>query len=88
MVIFPEGTRRKPDSPGEFQVGGAMIAAKSGYVSRRNAAWEKKHGYAADDARPVELYRLDRDPGQRVNVAADEPELVRRLQAELATIRR
>ncbi len=30
LVIFPEGTRHLPGSPGKFQVGGAMIAAKSG----------------------------------------------------------
>lgn len=31
LVIFPEGTRRNPGELGKFQVGGAMIAAKSGY---------------------------------------------------------
>lgn len=30
LVIFPEGTRRPPGRPGEFQAGGAMIAARSG----------------------------------------------------------
>ena len=30
LVIYPEGTRMAPDSPGKFQVGGAMIAAKTG----------------------------------------------------------
>ena len=31
LVIFPEGTRQNPGESGTFQVGGAMIAAKSGY---------------------------------------------------------
>lgn len=31
LVIFPEGTRMAPGKPGKFQVGGAMIAAKSGH---------------------------------------------------------
>ena len=31
LVIFPEGTRGNPGEMGKFQVGGAMIAAKSGY---------------------------------------------------------
>ena len=31
LVIFPEGTRMLPGKPGKFQVGGAMIAAKSGH---------------------------------------------------------
>ena len=30
LVIFPEGTRGNPGEMGKFQVGGAMIAAKSG----------------------------------------------------------
>jgi len=30
LVIYPEGTRMSPDAPGKFQIGGAMIAAKSG----------------------------------------------------------
>ncbi len=30
LVIFPEGTRQPPGHPGKFQVGGAMIAAKTG----------------------------------------------------------
>ncbi|MXZ81573.1 MAG: 1-acyl-sn-glycerol-3-phosphate acyltransferase [Gammaproteobacteria bacterium] len=30
LVIFPEGTRQPPGYPGKFQVGGAMIAAKTG----------------------------------------------------------
>ncbi len=31
LVIFPEGTRRSPGDMTKFQIGGAMIAAKSGY---------------------------------------------------------
>ncbi len=31
LVIFPEGTRRNPGEMAKFQVGGAMISAKSGY---------------------------------------------------------
>ncbi|MGI9319196.1 MAG: lysophospholipid acyltransferase family protein [bacterium] len=30
LVIYPEGTRMSPGQPGKFQIGGAMIAAKSG----------------------------------------------------------
>ncbi|MYB33936.1 MAG: 1-acyl-sn-glycerol-3-phosphate acyltransferase [Gammaproteobacteria bacterium] len=30
LVIFPEGTRQPPGRPGKFQVGGAMIAARTG----------------------------------------------------------
>ena len=31
VVIFPEGTRVKPGSKGKYKIGGAMLAAKSGY---------------------------------------------------------
>ncbi len=30
LVVFPEGTRMPPGSPGKFQPGGALIAAKTG----------------------------------------------------------
>lgn len=30
LVIFPEGTRQPPGRPGKFQIGGAMIAARTG----------------------------------------------------------
>lgn len=30
LVIYPEGTRMKPGSPGTFQAGGAMISSRSG----------------------------------------------------------
>lgn len=30
LVVFPEGTRHSPGQPGKFQIGGAMIAAKTG----------------------------------------------------------
>lgn len=31
VVIFPEGTRTKPTGPGRYRVGGAVLAAESGY---------------------------------------------------------
>lgn len=30
LVIYPEGTRMSPGQPGKFQIGGAMIGAKTG----------------------------------------------------------
>ncbi len=30
LVVFPEGTRRAPGQPGAFQVGGALIACRTG----------------------------------------------------------
>lgn len=31
VVIFPEGTRTQPTGPGRYHMGGAILAAKSGY---------------------------------------------------------
>lgn len=31
VVIFPEGTRTKPTGPGRYRIGGAVLAAESGY---------------------------------------------------------
>lgn len=31
VVIFPEGTRTSPDKPGKYKIGGALLAAASGY---------------------------------------------------------
>lgn len=31
VVIFPEGTRTKPSGPGRYRIGGAVLAAESGY---------------------------------------------------------
>ena len=47
LVIFPEGTRRTPGEMAKFQVGGAMIAAKSGYpvvpvVHNSGVFWPKR----------------------------------------------
>lgn len=30
LVVFPEGTRRPPGDPGRFQMGGALVAVKTG----------------------------------------------------------
>ncbi|WP_145178372.1 sulfatase family protein [Rubripirellula lacrimiformis] len=64
-----------------------LVDAKNGYRSQRDQAWETKHGYAADDDQPAELYHLGNDIGQRHNLAADHPEKVSRLRAKLQQIR-
>lgn len=64
-----------------------LVDAKHGYMSGRNAKWETKHKYPADDDAPEELYHLGQDIGQRHNVAAKNPERVRELQALLKKIR-
>ena len=64
-----------------------LIESKTGYVSGRNDAWEKKHGYEKDDQSPVELYNFKTDPQQRKNLAAENPEKVKELSALLKKIR-
>ena len=64
-----------------------LIEGKSGYVSRPDPSWLKRHRYQPDDDRPVELYHLRSDIGQRNNVAEDHPDLVTELQKQLQSIR-
>ena len=64
-----------------------LIDHKTGYRSKKSAAWEKKHGYPADDDLPVELYHLGNDIGQRRNLCEENPAKVGELQALLKEIR-
>ena len=64
-----------------------LIDGANGYVSGRNAQWEKKHGYSADDGGDVELYDLSVDTGQRNDLAAKYPDVVKQLQSMLTKLR-
>lgn len=64
-----------------------LVDSKDGYVSRRNAAWEARHGYPPGDDLPVELYNLKTDLPQKHNLAAEQPEKVAQLKALLQQIR-
>ena len=64
-----------------------LVDSKDGYVSRRDAAWEARHGYPPDDDSPVELYNLKTDLAQKQNIAAAHPEKVAELQTLLKQIR-
>ena len=65
-----------------------LIDAKTGYHSGRNAAWEEKRDYPADNKLPVELYKLKDDIGQKNNIAEEHPDKVTELQALLVEIRK
>tara|TARA_R110002049_G_scaffold2750_4_gene21913 strand:+ start:58257 stop:59810 length:1554 start_codon:yes stop_codon:yes gene_type:complete len=65
-----------------------LVDHKDGYMSGRNQPWEERHGYAADDKSPVELYNLRKDLGQRHNLAAENPDKVTELQRLLTHIRK
>jgi arylsulfatase A len=64
-----------------------LIDAKTGYVSGVGKGWEQRHGYKPDDESPVELYDLEKDIGQRNNLAAEHPEIVKEMQKLLAKIK-
>ncbi len=64
-----------------------LIDHKTGYVSGRNQGWETRRGYPNDGGGEAELYNLKDDPGQKVDVAARNPEKVEDLRALLARIR-
>ncbi len=64
-----------------------LINHKNGYHSRRDATWEKRHGYEPDDNNSVELYNLKEDIGQRNDLSQQQPAKVKELQALLQTIR-
>jgi len=63
-----------------------LVAAKTGYHSKKNKDWESKHHYPADSASEYELYNLKEDIGQRHNLADKHPEKVKTLQALLTQI--
>ena len=65
-----------------------LIDHKDGYTSGRNKPWETRHKYPADNKSPVELYNLNNDIGQRIDLARKQPERVAELQALLSRIRK
>lgn len=68
-----------------------LINAKKGYRGdRRGLAkqWEKRYDYPEDDNLPVELYQLNKDIGQKTNLAAKHPEKVQAMLELLQKIRK
>ncbi|MEJ6581261.1 MAG: arylsulfatase [Akkermansiaceae bacterium] len=64
-----------------------LVDARSGYVSRRDKGWEKKHAYPEEERKEAKLFNFKNDPGQRKDLAAEHPEKVKELQALLKKIR-
>ncbi len=64
-----------------------LIDAKTGDARPVPTVWMKKHDTPPDDKQPEELYDLAKDPGQRKNLAAEQPEAVAELRALLKKIR-
>jgi arylsulfatase A len=65
-----------------------LVDGKTGTMGEQPpAAWLEKYGVPPDDGQPVELYNLQRDVGQRENVAAAHPDTVAELQSLLKGIR-
>ncbi len=66
--------------------GWLLVDDKTGYVSRVDPSWLRRHDYPEDDDAKVELYDLGNDPGQRHNLASTHPDVVERLREKLQTI--
>ncbi len=64
-----------------------LIDAKNGYMSGRNAEWEARYGYSADDSDAGQLFDLGIDLGQKKNLIAQHPEKAAELRALLEKIR-
>ena len=64
-----------------------LVDTKSGYVSRRDKNWEKKHGYPEKENAEAKLFNLKEDIGQRNDLAARHPDKVKKMQALLKKIR-
>jgi arylsulfatase A len=65
-----------------------LIDAPTGYTSRPAPEWwYPKHSYPAADDQPFALYNLKEDPGQRHNLAAQQPERVHQMQQRLKPFR-
>jgi len=64
-----------------------LVDTKSGYVSRRDKNWEKKHGYPEEESPEAKLFNLKDDLGQRNNLADQHPEKVKKMRTLLKKIR-
>ena len=63
-----------------------LVDTESGYGSKVNPVWEKRHAYPADDSQPAELYNIRDDIAQKKNLAAAHPEKVEELRSLLKKI--
>lgn len=79
-VVYNTNPRNYAVRDGEW----LLVNAPSGYTSRRpTPTWNSKHQQPLDDAQPVQLFNLKEDPGQRHNLAAEQPDKVARLKVLL-----
>lgn len=64
-----------------------LVEGKTGYHSRRDKNWEKKHDYPEVERKEPKLFNFKEDPGQRKDLATENPEKVKELRALLKKIR-
>jgi arylsulfatase A-like enzyme len=66
------------------QRAGVSLEEDSRFYSRMRAARRPDGKYVRNERIPDEAYRLDRDPGETENLAADDDEVIREVEAVLA----
>jgi arylsulfatase A-like enzyme len=66
------------------QRAGVSLEEDSRFYSRMRAARRPDGKYVRNECIPDEAYRLDRDPGETENLAADDDEVIREVEAVLA----
>lgn len=97
-TAFPDSTEISAALTGESAVGREHIIEHSGRLAIRAGAWKfipQGKGVAKSANTTTEtgnlpnaqLYDLSKDPGEKENVAAQNPDIVQRLAAQLAAIR-
>ena len=89
------GALRAPDADSR-RASALVIQSANGSFGVREGRWKLilTHGSGANDAPPaspdtpaVQLYDLDADPGEKINLASKEPDVVARLSATLEEYR-
>ncbi len=85
-IIHNTNPKRFAIRHGDWLLVDGQTGVTDGKTRSPPAAWVEKHGYPPDDDQPVELFDLAHDPGQRRNLAAQQPERVAELRGLLARL--
>lgn len=64
-----------------------LLVGRSGHHSRIRGEWKKQHDYPAEESKGPRLFNLQKDPGQRLNLAEESPDRVKKMLELLADLR-